>query len=309
MIGLPASSRRIEYFKRFVLFDLAHLELKVSKQICLASRFKRIIKGKGFLMQSNFRKFEGMKKIQLFAVTILIAVGFVACKEDVVMPCEVVPDTLRIDVQPVYDGATLQLDETYTTPEGYDIQFTDIKFYFQDVRNGTVLLSDAMLFDYRERGTLLYNGTGKAADFSALTGNIGVDASVNHNDPSAFSASSWLNISNSNDMHWDWNPGYIFMKVEARVDTIPDGTALFDHFVIFHCGKDENLQSVAFSGLTWSPVSDKSHQTTWQLDLHTFLQGTTQSIDVKTEHSSHSSSGQEALTLKVMQNFKESLIP
>jgi len=260
-------------------------------------------------MQSNFRKFEGMKRIQLLTATAILASLFVGCKEDIVSPVEPVVATVRIDVQPVYQGATLQLDQTYATPEGYDIQFTDIKFYFQDVRNGSVLLSDAMLFDYRERGTLLYSGPGAASNFSALTGNIGVDASVNHNDPSAFSASSWLNISNSNDMHWDWNPGYIFMKVEARVDTIPDGTALFDHFVVFHCGLDENLQSVAFSNLDWAPVGEKSHQTTWQLDLHTFLQGTTQSIDVKTEHSSHSASGQEALTLKVMQNFKESLIP
>ena len=58
----------------------------------------------------------------------MIALSFVACKDDP----NPVPEPIivsKVTVQPVYGGQTLYLDSTYTTVEGYDVQFTDIKFY------------------------------------------------------------------------------------------------------------------------------------------------------------------------------------
>jgi len=263
-----------------------------------------------FYLRCYFLKFENMKKFFVVGLVGFVLLTSVSCKED---PVDV-PDpdpipSVRIDVQPVYNGNDLYLDSTYTTTEGYKVQFTDIKFYLEDVRNGAVQLTDAVLFDYSERGTLLYDGSGKASNFGALEANLGVGSTNNNSDPTAFANESWLNISKSNDMHWGWNPGYIFVKVEARVDTIPDANDVFDQFVIFHAGKNENLESVTFSNLNWTSIGENRHQLTMELDMSTFLQSSQHTIDLQFENTSHSAPGQEALTTKIMQNFKEALTP
>ena len=107
--------------------------------------------------------------------------------------------------------------------------------------------------------------------------------------------------------YWSWNPGYIFVKVEARVDTIPDGIPLFDHNVIFHIGKDVNLQNLSFSSLNWQKETDVINTLPLKLDMVKFLDNGIQSIDLLTEYTSHSSSGQEVLSLKVIENFRDAL--
>ena len=110
-------------------------------------------------------------------------------------------------------------------------------------------------------------------------------------------------------MHWDWNPGYIFLKVEAKVDTLSDGIDNFNHYVVFHVGGDNLLQTINLSGYNWSQVSNGLYQLPLKLDMQKFLQNGAQTIDVKTEHSSHSLAGEEALSLKVIQNLRDALSP
>jgi hypothetical protein len=251
-----------------------------------------------------------MKKYVGVGLMGLVLLSSMSCKEDPEVP--VVPEpthSVKIDVQPVFNGNDLMIDSTYTTAEGHNVQFTNIKFYFEDVRNGANQLTEAMLFDYVARGTQLYDGAGKASDFSSLEANLGVSGSNNNSDPAAFSNGSWLNITKANDMHWGWNTGYIFVKVEARVDTIPDGVDLFDQFVVFHAGKNENLETISFSNLNWVSIGTNSHQLSMELDMSEFLQSAVHTIDLQFENSSHSAPGQETMTTKVMENFKEALLP
>jgi hypothetical protein len=251
-----------------------------------------------------------MENIFFKSTIAILLLAAVACKEDPTPPEEpTISPTLRIDVQPVYNGNNLYLDSTYTTVEGYKVQFTTLKFYLEDVRNGAMQLTDAMLFDYDARGTLLYQGQGDVNNFSNLEANLGVGPAYNNSDPTAFPNDSWLNIANSNDMHWGWNPGYIFVKVEARVDTIPDANDVFDHYVVLHAGLNENLESVSFSNLNWVATGSKTHQLSLELNMSEFLQSSIHTIDLRTEGSTHSAPGQEVLTAKVMENFREALLP
>ncbi len=245
-----------------------------------------------------------MKKVVFLLLLLFV---FSACKDKKVPEPTVPNHYVKINVHPKYGTETLYLDSIYVTAEGYDIKFTDIKFYLQDVRNNTDVLSPVGLFDYRLKGVQVIREIGKKDNFSALTANLGVDSSINHNDPTTFSNSSPLNISIANDMHWGWNPGYIFMKVEAKADTIPDGVALFDHTIVFHIGLDENLQTLSFSNLNWVTQGDEDILDL-KLDMQSFLTFP-QSIDVKTEFTSHSAVGQELLSTKVITNFKNAISP
>ncbi len=245
---------------------------------------------------------------KLIFLTILSVLVLSSCKEDKVDPISpVVEPTLEVKIQPVFGASILHENTAYTTAEGYDVEFTELKFYFSNVGNGSNVLIDAALFDWTATGTSFISVKGNKNNFMNLAGNLGVGAADNHADPSAFPNASALNIANANDMHWDWNPGYIFIKVEGKADTIPNGIALFDHNFVFHVGLDVNLQTVSFSDLNWVSISEAISRTTLKLDLEKFLQNGSQTIDLKTEFSSHSGSGQEAISLKAIQNFKAAI--
>lgn len=248
-----------------------------------------------------------MKRTKLILSISFIALLLISCKNDVVEPepCETCDDQLRVTVQPTFGGDFLELDSVYTTVEGYDVLFTDIKFFAEDVRGDTQLI-DAAFFDYRSTGTLLFQSKGTPTEVTTLTSNLGVGA-VNHDDPSAFPIESVLNLNSAGGMHWAWSPGYIFMKVEGKLDTIADGIPLFDHNIVFHIGKDVNLQTLSFPNISWQQVATNIYQSNLQLDMSTFLQNSGQNIDLKTEFTSHTASGQEALSLKVIENFKAAL--
>ena len=216
-------------------------------------------------------------------------------------------ENLKITLQPVYGSNNLSLDDTILTVEGYKVQFTEVKCYFSAIKNGGNTLAEAGLFDFKENGTFLLQAEGKKEDYSSMSAFLGVDPAVNHNDPSAFANNSPLNIAIANDMHWDWNPGYIFIKVEAKVDTIVDGSDNLNHFVIFHVGTDAFVQNMNFNSLNWQTVSEHLHLLPLKLDMAKFLQNGAQTIDLKTEYTSHSAAGQETLSLKVIQNFKDAI--
>jgi hypothetical protein len=237
---------------------------------------------------------------------VLVALTLVACKDK---PADQVPlvEKLKVTVQPTYGAVHLELDSTYSTPQGYDIQFTDLKFYASEIGNGATILCRTALFDFRTNGVALFNKEGKHGDYSTLNANVGIGTTYNHADPTVYDVTDPLNIQVANDMYWTWGAGYIFLKIEARVDTIPDNIANYDHFVTFHVGSDAILQPFQFSGLTWLDLGNAQYHLPLKLDLQKFLDNGVQSFDLKTEFTSHSHVGQEAISLKVMQNFKDAI--
>ena len=91
------------------------------------------------------------------------------------------------------------------------------------------------------------------------------------------------------------------------MDTIADAIENFDHFVIFHIGTDAFIQPISLPSITWTASGTGLYTLPLKLDMQKFLQNGLQTIDLKTEYSSHSSAGQESLSLKVIQNFKDAI--
>jgi hypothetical protein len=116
-----------------------------------------------------------------------------------------------------------------------------------------------------------------------------------------------LNIAIANDMHWDWNPGYIFFKVEAKVDTLADGIANFDHNLVYHVGTDNYYTSKTITNLNWSAVSSSVSEAWLKLDLKNFFENSGNAIDVKTEFTTHSMASQQSITEKARQSFAASI--
>ena len=108
-------------------------------------------------------------------------------------------------------------------------------------------------------------------------------------------------------MHWGWNPGYIFINIEGKVDTIIDATNNLDLSFSFHVGTDPYLQSFDFTDVTWIDKGNKVWELPLKLDLAAFLANPLSPINLKNEHLTHTAAGQENLTQKVIQNFKNAL--
>ena len=241
-------------------------------------------------------------------ILIFLAFTFVSCKKKE-NPIPQVDNYLSLTVQPKFGSNNLFLDSIYTSPEGYKLKFTDLKLYITQLKNGSITLIDATIFDFRENGLLAFRKKGDPSQFSALQGFIGVDQTLNHLDPSAFPNDSPLNISNAGTMHWGWNTGYIFLSIEGKVDTIPDGNISLDHNFSFHIGTDSYLSDFSFNNLNWQNPSANEFILPFKLDLLSFLQNPSQPIDLKTDYLTHSGAGQEALSEIVIENFKQAFQP
>ena len=200
-----------------------------------------------------------------FLLLIFISLFIISCEKDKPIQPVTELDYLTVNLQPFYGIDSLYLDSTYMTIEGYKVKFTDIRCFFTNIKNGDSVLNEASLYDFRETGKLLFRSQGSPLDYNNLSALVGVDSSINHSDPSAFPNESVLNISNAGAMHWGWNPGYIFISVEGKVDTLANSSSTFDKNFSFHVGKDSYLGSKNFSALNWQAIQMSILGPEWQV--------------------------------------------
>jgi len=242
-----------------------------------------------------------MKKERI--LPFLIFMSLVACKKDKPTVDEPVADAVEVYLQPTYNNSNYQINQVIQSPLGYRYYFSDIKIVGTNVGNGTNELKDAFLFDYAETGALITNGNGTPSLFGNLTFNVGVPSPLNTADPSLPPSTSVLNITNIGDMHWGWNPGYKFVTIEGKADTIADGIDNFDHSFFFHLGTDALLRSKTISTVDWTKVNDNKYKTILKLDIAKILDDPINSTDLRIYFASHSTSGQMAYSTVIMDQF------
>jgi hypothetical protein len=247
--------------------------------------------------------------MKIYFYTLLLGLlTFTSCKDDEPNNNpEPVVQQARVNIVPTYNGQTVEFNTTYSTQEGYTIEFTKVNVIMTNFsHNGNELFTSAV-YKYEDDSRILWQGPGDYSIFPSMTANIGVPAAENHEDPSARPASDPLNILNTDDMHWGWNPGYIFLMIEGKADTsaTQNGQDLMNF--LYHIGKDDFLTPVSLQNLTWTEVNSSLNETNIYVDLYKVFDGVTSDIDIKLERSSHTMPGQEVLSGKVINNFADAL--
>lgn len=232
-----------------------------------------------------------------------------SCKKEkeIVTPEPANDRLVRLLIQPKFGSQNLFLDTEYELNNGIKIKISDIKVYFTNIKINNSLLKDVVLFDYRNSGNLIFTVACPEVDKGSIQFNLGVPASINHNDPSAFHPTNPLNILIANDMHWAWNTGYVFYKIEGKADTIVDANSFFNVNLSYHVGMDANYSSKTISGLNWTAITDLLDATTLKIDIKKFFENNTSPIHVPSEYQTHSMPGEEAITNKVKTNFSASI--
>ena len=208
------------------------------------------------------------------------------------IPAPAEPDTPNVvlKLQPLIGGSNLLLEELYQTSDGNTVRVETFKIYMSNIRlvktdDSEVLVRELALFDFDPdvmTTQLALDVT--PGDYKEVRFNLGLSETQNALDPTDFAQDHPL--SNDQNMHWDWNSKFIFVKFDGRSDTT--GTASnFDHNFAYHVGADELYTEVTGLMETLTLADDTEATVTINLEVEEFWSQGVQPIDLKVDNSTH----------------------
>ncbi len=238
-----------------------------------------------------------MKKLfyVLFSATFVLS----ACKKDKGEGVDAAPTFVQeLSFAPFFgDTEVTSMNQVVVLENGWKVKVTQLKFLFTDVEIGGNKMTDAVYYDFPND----YNNVFLKKDSSVNNGpgiklNLGVGTKYNHSDPSALPVDHPLNILNSSDMHWSWNPGYIFYKMELLVDTAGVvGQDNFNQNLSYHIGLDPNFEVLSIPSAVQKTISNATQRIRLKFDLKELLFSPNTDIDVISESISHSTGPQSTI--------------
>ena len=198
---------------------------------------------------------------RLFSMgTLLASFLFIAgCSEDGTTTDPIVTNTETVHLRfvPVFGTKPLQLGDQYVTTAGDSVIFTGLKFYASEFAlvntDGSETSMDGIaLIDFEDSelassGYVSLDLQGEAGTYRGVKFNIGVPFDENHRDVSTQTEP----LGPNSGMYWSWNPGYIFFKVEGRVDSM--GTPV--NF-LYHTGEDNRRKTIRLASLSGNDVTE-----------------------------------------------------
>lgn len=227
-----------------------------------------------------------MKKFHFLFIALMVfaSASFVGCNKDE----ETGPTTEKISL---HLHSMVGTDEaaygiTYHDGSGRQFNLSDFRYYLSNFvlikesgeevpLSGVVMLASPAAHQY-ELGEV---PSGSYKGFRFL---VGLDSATNHTDPTIYPADNPLSIQ-SPGIHWDWNSGYIFMKIEGYVDTTlnADGSPDFEYF--YHVGMDELKRTIDFSTSAFEVKSGADAELALEFDLLKALSN----VEMRTENETH----------------------
>lgn len=192
---------------------------------------------------------------------------------------------------------------------GYDIKFNLSQFYMSNFR---IMDMDGNGYEITENDETIHRlakleetnydlGTIRAGHAHMLMFDIGVTEAVNAQDEVDFAA--WPPThplaAQSPAMHWNWNSGYVFIKVEGMVDVNKDGQFDADETITYHIGLDKNRTGISL--MTHGDITETKEEFAISFDLETLLADF--DWTQKANRTSHSMPATEAVT----EQFKTNL--
>ncbi len=234
-----------------------------------------------------------------FVGLLAAALLFTACNKD--------------DEEPTIDGETMiefgfnyVVDgEPYDTATIYDINGTAVKFSIANFYVGGITfmaeegtptaIEDKYLLVAPDAG-MQEVGNVKDGHYHMAKFFIGVDPEANGQSEEDFTSreeNDPLSVQFPS-MHWNWNSGYKFIRVDGRVDTDGDGTP--DEIMSFHLGTNNMLKNLEF--VTHKDVEKGSGHYHFEFDLAKLFT----EIDLSKDYFTHTGDNME-LAAKFRENM------
>jgi len=194
-----------------------------------------------------------------------------------------------------YDTSALVLNQSWLPTLLNQVEINHCQYYLsgfalQRSDSSWLEFPDAVFYADLERQLKprwLLSSTLPSGTYTAFRFRVGLDSLRNHSDPAAWPPSHPLSLLNSAHMHWNWNTGYIFFKMEGQYQrpTLPINGGFS-----YHLGGDEMARTVT---LPFAPTSleGRSADLSVHLRMRGFFDGTHTHYITDSSSFSHSSLG------------------
>lgn len=248
-----------------------------------------------------------MKKTLPLSVAVLLALVFIlsGCRKEE-NPGKA---QMKIALRAEYNGEDFSLDSVYRDALGYRIRYDEIRFYLSELRllkanNEWLPLLDIYLAEMSEKRTLTFEIP--AGSYKGIEFGVGVPAWANKDqDPTQYPNEHPLSVQGSQGMFWQWNTGYIFVKVGGKADTTGTDGAFLGHPFAFHCGEDFLYRSHQITQ-NFELGDQQSKQLSLTLDVGHFLHNRSDTIDLRYNYLTHTS-GNVDLAERFVNLFNDAL--
>lgn len=153
--------------------------------------------------------------------------------------CDLGQGTIMMHFHHKWGDSEFNLNQDYTLANGRVVNLNIVRFYMSQFTllsdNGETAISD-VYHQYKVGSDHYSLGDVTPGNYTGLRFVIGVDEEANLGDPSLWPSDHPLSIDNPDLDHWDWNKGYVFMKVEGNVDGSDPMSGTADSSVVYHVG-------------------------------------------------------------------------
>ena len=245
-----------------------------------------------------------------------LIMSFVACKKDDPIVPPVLPDpkgTIEIRFLPTMNGNPLAYNQIFQGPNGKRMLLETFRAYLSNIRFETAdgnqnTLSDIELVDLGT-GSNSISLTSIPNTYTALHFGIGVPNNLNGTSNPNFSPAAYPiehPLSVYNGMYWSWATGYIFLKVEGRIDTTTaqDQTPLYTFF--YHTGIDTLYQEHTVNNLNLQVKDGQTSVLEFAIEVNDLFITPGDTINMVDDYFTHTTDNIE-LARKIIQNFGTAL--
>lgn len=232
-----------------------------------------------------------MTKFKIFALALMaaFALTFTACEEEDNTP-GVEEGTLDMMFEYTVDGQPFDTTTVYSI-NGTAVTFKYANFYVGGIElmpeEGDAIPVEGKYLLVTPDAGMQEVTTVPAGHYHMVKFFVGVDPQTNSQSEDDFTsrdADDPLSIQFP-AMHWNWNSGYRFLRVDGQVDT--DGDGEVDESMAFHLGTANMLQDVTLTA--HKDVEQGSNMLHMEFDLAQLLAG----IDLPADHVTHTMNNPE----------------
>lgn len=221
-----------------------------------------------------------------------------------------------LDFKALVEGVPLVMkDSVYKNVLNYNYKIETLRFYVSNVYlvksdNSEVLVNDVSYLDF-ENHHATYSEEGEKIVGSALPGDykgirfaIGVDPGINNLDPSVYPNDHPLSI--FRNAHWTWAAGYIFIKIEGKMDSIPNGNKSLTQLFVYHCGNNPLYRELSFTR-DFTIAEGNVFEFKLAVNVDRIFYGSSDTLDVRHEPVTHSEDNLFALAERVTNLFVDAI--
>jgi len=251
------------------------------------------------------------------ALALIVLLTFNSCKKDDPINEPIIVEdksgTFEIEINATMNGEPVQGFTPFTNVNNHRATIEDFKFYLgafklKNPQGVSIDISGVAFFD-------LLNNVNSVkiklpeGDYADLSFFVGVPDELNGTSNPDFSASIYNQehpLSIFNGMYWTWSTGYIFLKVEGKIDTSATQNQDFNRNYFYHVGLQNNFLPKEFPGTEIKINKGKTTKLVFKFEYNDLFRNPTDTINMAVNSFTHTTDNME-LAEKVITNFSDAL--